>query len=189
MRTSSNFPATVVGRPSIYSVPVGVDPSDANNWQEIHAGVNTICVGMYDSMHNMLMRNFDDWQPTTITTGFGGDWDQAATANQGSRQPPAFTDAAVRKPIYRAPIVQVVPGLDRRLCYIAIVRPEDGNTDIADATKPYINELGLLANNGTRLAHYVTPIATGQVYATRYAKSQVEWLVIKWEIEFAGVAP
>lgn len=189
MMAQSKLTSVILGRPSIYSVPACVDPTDTNNWKLLHQGQNTICTGMYQAMTNLLMRNFDDWQPTTVVTGFGGDWDQAATANQGSRQPPAFTDILVRKPIFYAPIVQVTPTTANRFYYVAIIRPDDGNTDAGDPTRPYINELGLLAHNGTLLAHYVTPVTGSGSTATQYAKSNIEWLVIRWELEFSGGLP
>ena len=176
---------TVRGRPSIFTVPAGVDPRDTANWTLVHQGQNVICAGMYQAMTQLLMRNFDDWQATTIALGFGGNYNEDGV-DQGSRQPPAFTDTAMRKSFFEAPIVQVAPSIEDRFYYIAIIRPEDGNTDNEDL-RPYIDELGLLAANGTLLAHYITPAdPLDATIATQYAKSTVEWLVIRWEIEFAG---
>lgn len=189
MTPQSKIESSITGRPSLFSASSCVDPLDTNNWTLIHEGKNTICSGMYQSVTNLLMRNFDDWQPTTIVTGYGGDWDQAVTANQGSRQPPDFTDTIVRKPLFYAPIVQVLPSAPGRFYYVAIIRPADGTTDLLDPARPYINELGLLAHNGTLLAHYVTPLAAGGSIATRYSKSNVAWLIIRWELEFAGATP
>lgn len=188
--------AVIAGYPSIYAVPLGLNPMNPEHRRLVHAGQNIICVGMYDAALNYLLRNFEDWQATSIVLGFGGDYNQPDdpddVADQGSRQPAAHTDTYVRKVLYRAPIVQVTESPlaeERRMHYIAIVRPDEALTDVGDPDAPFINEFGLEAYNGTLLAHYVTPADPDTNRAEQYAKSDVEWLVIDWEIEFVGSVP
>lgn len=188
----------VRGAPSLYSVQAHRDPTDPNNWIPLMQSWNTICVGMYDCVHNLLLRNFEDWQPTSIVLGFGGDYDQpedpdtTPPADQGVKQEPAYTDAYVRKELFRAAIVQAQPSEltgEHRVHYIAIIRPDDALTDPDDPDRPYINEFGLEAYNGTLLAHFVTAEDLDTGRAEQYAKSNLEWLVIDWEIEFVGSVP
>ena len=190
--------AQIRGIPALYSVPAHLDPEDPTNWIPLRQSRNIICIGMHDCVHNLLLRNFEDWQPTTVVLGYGGDYDQPADpdttppANQGSRQAPVFTDTYVRKVLYRAPIVQVKPDelvSERRTHYISIVRPDDSITDTGDPEKPHIDEFGLEAANGTLLAHFVTPEDPDSGLAEKYAKSSLEWLVIDWEIEYVGATP
>ena len=181
------------GRPTLWSAPAGADITDRNNWRLLYSGKNTICVGMYESLFHLMRRDFDDWQPASIALGYGGDYSQTSVpADIGSRVAPAYTDDSVRKSYYVAPIVEVKEDpviTEKKVHYIAIVRPESGNTDPDDVSVPYLNEFGLLANNGTLLAHYITAADGVTGRAIQYAKSELEWLIIDWEIELIGVEP
>lgn len=190
--------ASIKGWPTLYTVPAHRDPLDPRNWIPLRQDRNIICVGMHDAVHNLLLRNFEDWQPTTVVLGFGGDFDQPADpeatppTNQGARIAPAFSDTYVRKPLFRAPIVEVKPSeltSERRAHYIALVRPNDANTDPSDPDRPYIDEFGLESNNGVLLAHYVNVEDPDTQLAEKNAKSDLEWLVVDWEVEFVGVQP
>lgn len=193
MIAASKMPLKMEGRPSVFTVPACADPLDTANWSPLIEGKNIVCVGMYDSMLHMLLRDFDDWQPASMAIGSGGDLSLSAGSYIATptRQPPTHSDTAMRRQNFVAPIVQVIPGntVTRTAVYVAIVRPDDANTGSVEA--PYINELGLLATNGTLLAHYVTPedLTNATRPSLKYAKSNLQWLVIKWEIEFTGVEP
>lgn len=172
------------------------DPDDRSTWTLLVGGKNVICTGMWDSVHNLLLRNFSDWMPTEVSVGFGGDYDQPADpvatppSDTGARVAALFSDTYVRKPIQSIPILQVtdpaVPS-EYHARYIALVSPDGLTTDIGDPLRPYINELGLMASNGTLLAHYITP-DDGGGNATQFSKTDLEWLVVEWEIEFIGAS-
>lgn len=155
---------------------------------------NVVCDGFYDCVQNLLMRNFEDWQPTNITVGYGGDYNQPVDpdatppVDQGERVAAVATDTYVRKEITSIPLVQVKEGpiiAERRFTYVAIARPFEAVTDPTDEERPFINEFGLRAFNGTLLAHYITPEGSDG-RAERFQKSSVTWMVINWEIKFTG---
>jgi len=184
------------GRPTLYTVPQGADPYDATARRLLQTGRNTICYGFYDAMQRYLLRDFDAWSPTGLVLGYGGDYDQpddpdtTAPSDQGARIAPAVTDAYVRKVFYRGAVQQAKEGsptTDRRVVYVAVVKPSDGVTDVDDVTRPYLNEIGLEARNGVLLAHYVTDVDPDTGRAQRFAKAAYQWLVCEWEIEFVGV--
>jgi hypothetical protein len=187
------------GTPSLYTVPANADPWDISARQLVHQGTNTVCFGLYDAMLQYLLRNVDDWAPTSIVLGFGGDYDQpedpdtTAPSDQGVRVPPTHSDAYVRKPFFSAAIQQTkegIPTTERRAVYVAVIRPDDANTDPEDEDRPFIDELGLEARNGTLLAHYITsPDLTTVGETQKFAKSSLQWLVIEWTLEFIGVEP
>lgn len=181
------------GRPSVWVVPAAGDPRDAAQRRLLLAGRNVVCYGMYDAFQQLLLRNFDDWQPATIALGFGGDFSQTVPAvDQGARVEPLHGDDVMRKQFYAAPLVESRADpvtTERKIHYVAVVRPEEANTDLDDVDAPYLNEFGLLAANGTLLAHFVPPTDGVSPLAGRYAKSSLEWLVVDWEIEVIGVEP
>lgn len=191
MQVQDTFRGSFRGRPRIYKCST---PSDPQTWELLEEGPNIVCDGMYDAVHNLLLRNFTEWSPTEISVGFGGDYSQpddpvgSPPSDTGARVAPLASDTYVRKPIQSIPILQVtdpaVPS-STRATYIALVDPDGLTTDVGDPDKPYINELGLLAANGTLLAHYVTA-ADGGGNATQYTKTDLEWFVVEWEIEFVG---
>lgn len=178
------------GKPSLYTC---TDPDDRSTWTLLHEGHNVVCTGMYDSMQNLLLRNFTDWMASEVSVGFGGDYNQPADpvasppADTSARVPALFADTYVRKPMQSIPILQVTdPATPSELHakYVAMVDPDGFTTDTGDPLRPYINELGLMAANGTLLAHYITPL--DGLVATRFTKTDLEWLVVEWDIEFIG---
>lgn len=192
MNIEDRIPLKATGRVRVYAVE---DMDQLDSAEPVVDSGNVVCVGFYDCLQNLLMRNFEDWQPTSITVGYGGDYDQPADpdatppTDQGERVAPLFTDTYVRKSITSIPIVQVLEGdiiTERRFTYVAIARPYEAVTSDSTPTKPFINEFGLKAYNDTLLAHYVTP-ADDDDRAERFQKSSVTWMVIKWEIKFSEV--
>lgn len=192
MDITDNVSLKAQGRVKVYAV---ADLAELEHASPVVDSGNVVCSGFYDCVQRLLMRDFEDWQPTNITIGYGGDYNQptdpVATppSDQGERVAALNTDTYVRKEITSIPLVQVTEGdiiSERRFTYVAIARPFEAVTDEEDATKPFINEFGLKAYNDTLLAHYITPEdVTGR--AERFQKSSVTWLVINWEIKFSGV--
>ena len=181
------------GTVRVYRVPAAGDPSDRSQWRGADGGRNVVCYGMYDALQQLLLRNFDDWQPASIALGYGGDYSQTVpAADQGARVAPLHADDFMRKQFYAVPLVRAEadPVLtERKAHFVAIARPEEAVTDPDDSDAPYLNEFGLLAENGALLAHYVPPTDGVSPVAARYAKSPFEWLVVDWEIELIGVEP
>jgi hypothetical protein len=153
----------------------------------IHCGDNLIVDSANTILAELLRRNFTDYMPFYITVGDGGDLEQEAKVDTGGRVGPALTDTEVRSVIAKLPIVQVTspgsaspsPGLSpspsnptSTWTYIAIARPHEALTTS-------LNELGVETLNGTLFSHYITPVDdTGR--ATKYVKSSLEYLVVKW---------
>lgn len=205
MRTSlsSVFSGKLRGRPTLSVVPAVIDgvrvtdPTDSR-WEShktvVMTGSNIICEGMYSAIQGMMCRDFDDWQATSIQVGYGGDYSQPPDptsplpSDQGERVPPAFTDAYVRKPLFTAAIRLAAPSAvvgEYRWTFTATLSPFEGETDVGEPTRPFINEFGLLAANGTLLAHFIPP-ADGGGLAERRSKTDLEWWVIQWDVEFIG---
>ncbi len=190
------------GRPTVFSVPAYVngfevtDPVDSR-WESkrkaVLEGENLICTGMFSAIQNLMARDIDNWQAVSVAVGFGGDYTQPATrdasvSDTGQRVAAAFTDAYMRKPLYTAAIrlADVSAVLtEYRWIYTATLAPFGSDTDIGDPLKPYINEFGLLAANGTLLAHFIPPAADDGT-TVRRAKTDLEWWVIQWVVEFLG---
>jgi len=195
----------ITGRPSIYSIPVqpGVTedsvlaPSLQHTRQLVFSGPNLVCTGLYSAIQGLMSRNVSEWQAASVQVGYGGDYDQPADpdnqspADQGERIGPVFTDAYVRKPIFSAPI-RLATSSDvlssYRWSYSAVISPFEALTDIGEPTHPFINEFGLLAANGELLAHFI-PAADDLGRAERRQKSDLEWWVIVWDLEFVGSVP
>jgi len=195
LRMDSHGSLRLRGSPAVYGVPADGDPHDPAQRRLLVAGQNTICYGMYDAVQRFLLRDFDAWAPANLVLGFGGDYDQpedpvtTPPTDQGTRIGPAHSDAYMRKPFYAGPIQQVrvgTPTTDRRVVYVAVVAPDYGVTDEDDVDRPYLNELGITARNGTLLAHYIPESGVVDGRAERYAKSSAMWLVVEWTVEFVG---
>lgn len=169
------------GKPSIYTA---TDPDDRGTWNLVVEGENVVCIGMHTSIHNLMLRNFSDWMPSKVSVGYGGDYTQATPpVVQAARVEPLFADTFVRKPILDIPVLQVAdPVSNFTAKYTAMVAPDGLVTGAGD--RPYINELGLMSENDTLLAHYITPL--DGLLATQIVKTDLEWFVVEWEIEFIG---
>ncbi len=191
------------GAPVIYAVPAVVDgqpvvdPSDSR-WEsarrEVLAGSNVVCAGMYVALQHIMAREIDDWQAATIDLGFGGDYDQPADpgstppSDQGERIPATFSDTYMRKPLFSAAVKLAKSSAVTsayRWIYSATVHFTEAVTDSNDPEKPFINEFGLMAANGTMLAHFI-PSAANDGTTVQRAKSSLEWWVIQWVFEFVG---
>jgi hypothetical protein len=154
---------------------------------KIHEGQNLIVASANTIMAQLLQRNFTDYMPFYITMGDGGDLEQVAKSDTGGRVAPETTDTEIRSVIAKLPIVQVTspastspspspsPSPDNPTSmwtYVAIARPHEALTTS-------LNELGVETLNGTLFSHYITPVDdTGR--ATKYVKSSLEYLVIRW---------
>jgi hypothetical protein len=179
------FKAT--GKPRIYSVPAHLDPKVKENWTLKFGGKNMVCVGMHDTVQRLLMRDFELWQPARIALGYGGEYTQTGSYT-ALRQAPAYYDTAMRKTIMTTPLVQITQsGMteERRIHYSSILDPIEGVTSSDNPDRPFIDELGIEAANGTLLAHYVSD-ADSSGRTLKQVKTNLEWLVIDWEIQFVA---
>lgn len=189
MKAHDKISGQLAGIPTVY---VAADAADRSSWVKMFGGRNVVCDGMHTALHRLLLRDFVDWAPASVSIGYGGEYSQPADPNTtppaptGARVAPASTDTYVRKAILDAPILQAEdPGVvgAKRAKYTAIVAPDALTTGATD--RPFIDELGLVAANGTLLAHYVTP-ADGSGNTTKFSKTSLEWLIIEWEIDYVG---
>ena len=83
----------------------------------------------------------------------------------------------MRSTVARIPIATTEDGaFTNEWAYVAVARPHE-------AISPLLNEFGVESRNGTLISHFVTP-ADGTGRATRYCKTSLEYLVIRWTYTF-----
>lgn len=154
---------------------------------KIHEGENLVVASANTVIAKLLQRDFTNYMPFYVTLGSGGDLEQVAKSDTGGRVAPEVGDTEVRSVVAKLPIVQVTspastspspspsPSPDNPTTlwtYVAIARPHEALTTS-------LNELAVETLNGTLFSHYVTPVDdSGR--ATRYVKSSLEYLIVRW---------
>ena len=165
------------GRLEVWTLPADAE-LDLNNlgnpsWQADNLVVNSAA----DVVVGLLRGQVEDFLPSYISVGSGGDLNQDTGLDTGARVGPAITDASMRSTVARIPIATTEDGnLSNEWSYVAVARPHE-------AISPLLNEFGVESSNGTLISHFVTAAdSTGR--ATRYCKTSLEYLVIRWTYTF-----
>jgi hypothetical protein len=124
----------------------------------------------------LLGRDLDNKMVTTISVGTGGDLNPATGLDTGARYAPQDWESSMRQSIFDAPIAHVeTDSITNRITYTAVLKTEEGNSDS-------INELGLLSEDGTMLSHFITPADPGSGRATKYEKTDLLYMVVRWKL-------
>lgn len=142
------------------------------------SGDNLIVNTAENVLVGLMRRDVAAYLPQSVVIGSGGDLEQVSKLDSGARVAPASSDTEVRQVIARLPIVQVTydAGVDpNTFTYVAVAKP-------AEATTGSLNELGLEAANGTLISHYVTEVGDDGTRARKFAKSTLEYLVVRWSL-------
>lgn len=136
---------------------------------------NHISDSAIDILLGLLGREVDEKAVSIISVGTGGDINPATGLDTGARFAPLDTEDEMRQSIVNAPIAHVeTDSINKRITYTAVLKTEEGNSDA-------INELGLLSEDGTMLSHFITP-ADMSGRATKYVKTDLLYMVVRWKI-------
>lgn len=174
-KIESDFGVRLRGQVSLYKVPGHIPEHLASQYlnDPVFEGKNLVVTGAQVALARMLRGETNDYVPSYISIGGGGDFDQDTKLDTGGRVSPALADTSMRQVSYRIPIVATEDGAtENSWCYVAVARPHEAIT-------PLINEFGLESRNGTLLAHFVTEAETDG-RAKQYCKTSVEYLVVRW---------
>lgn len=137
---------------------------------------NHISDSAIDIMLGLLGRDLDEKVISTISIGTGGDINPATGLDTGARFAPLDTEEAMRHPIFEAPVAHVeTDSINKRITYTVVVKTENANSDS-------INELGLLSEDGTMFSHFVTPADPVSGRATKYEKTDLLYMVVRWKL-------
>lgn len=165
------------GRLEVWSVPydqeLELEGLGIPDWQADNLVVNSAS----DVIVGLLRGQVEDFLPSYISVGSGGDLDQNTGSDTGARVAPAVEDTSMRSTVARIPISTTEDGnLTNEWAYVAVARPHE-------AISPMLNEFGVESANGTLISHYVSA-ADESGRATRYCKTSLEYLVIRWTYSF-----
>jgi hypothetical protein len=166
------------GRLEVWTLPadqeLDLEALGEPTWEARNLVVNSAS----DVIVGLLRGNVADYLPTYISVGSGGDLDQSSGLDTGARVGPAITDTGMRSTVARIPITTTEDGAySNEWSYVAVARPHE-------AISPLLNEFGVESADGTLISHFVAAEdATGR--ATRYCKTSLEYLVIRWTYTFA----
>lgn len=139
-------------------------------------GFNSTTDASEDVIRGLLLRNFRDKAINYIALGEGGDYEATPPHNDtGARVPPDPAETEMRALVEKITI-QTGREDNGDVILVAVARPEQ-------AQSPNINEFGLLTEDGTLFAHFVTEEVAPGGRATKYPKTDVYW-VIEWLIEY-----
>lgn len=178
--TVSESDITLKGSFEMWAVPADVPYDDVLNnlGTPILAADNLVVSSAINVLVQLLRGKYEEYLPSFISIGSGGDLSQSTKLDTGARVGAAVTDTSMRATTARIPIVTTQDGENgNRWYYIAVARPHE-------AISPIINELGVETRNGTLISHYITaPDAAG--LATKYTKTSLEYLVIRWRYELS----
>lgn len=142
------------------------------------AGFNSTTTASEAVIRGLLMRNFRDKAITYIALGDGGDYEITQPHNDtGARVPPDPSETEMRSLVEKI-IIQTARETGDEVILVAVARPEQ-------AQSPDINEFGLLTEDGTLFAHFVTAEVAPLGRATKYPKTDVYW-IIEWAIEYVN---
>ena len=167
----------LTGRLEVWTLPadqeLDMQALGAPTWEARNLVVNSAS----DVIVGLLRGNVKDYLPSYISVGSGGDLNQTSGLDTGARVGPSVTDTGMRSTVARIPITTTEDGAySNEWSYVAVARPHE-------AISPLLNEFGVESANGTLISHFVAPEdATGR--ATRYCKTSLEYLVIRWTYTF-----
>ena len=142
-------------------------------------GLNSTTDASEDVIKGLLMRNFRDKALSYIALGTGGDFETTPPhSDTGARVAPDPAETEMRALVEKIQI-QTSREESGDVILVAVARPEQ-------AQDPDINEFGLLTEDGTLFAHFVTEEVAPLGRATKYPKTDVYW-IIEWPIEYSNM--
>jgi hypothetical protein len=152
---------------------VRVVDSDGN----LIVGINSTTNAAQEVIRGLLLRNFRDKALAYIALGDGGDYEITTPHNDtGARVAPDPAETEMRSLVEKITI-QTAREENDEVILVAVARPEQ-------AQSPDINEFGLLTEDGTLFAHFVTAINPGP-RAEKFPKTDIYWF-IEWPIEYTN---
>ncbi len=165
------------GRLEVWSVPAKQEPDLKSLGEPAWKADNLVVNSAADVVVGLLRGKVEDFLPSYICVGVGGDLNQLSGLDTGLRVGPEITDTSMRSAVARIPIATTEDGaLSNEWSYVAVARPHE-------AISPLLNEFGVESSNGTLISHYVSPAdSTGR--STRYCKTSLEYLVVRWTYTF-----
>jgi len=165
------------GRLEVWSLPADQEPDLQSLGEPTWEADNLVVNSAADVVVGLLRGKVADFLPSYISVGTGGDLLQGSGLDNGSRVGPSITDTSMRSTVARIPITTTEDGaFSNEWSYVAVARPNE-------AISPLLNEFGVESANGTLISHYVSPAdSTGR--ATRYCKTSLEYLVVRWTYTF-----
>lgn len=173
--TASDLGLSLNGRLAVWSVSADtpMDEVLANLGTPIMEVDNLVVSTAVDAIVRLLRGQTKDYLPSFISIGSGGDLDQVTLLDTGARVGPNLADSYMRATTTRIPILTTEDGEEsNEWSYVAVARPHE-------ALSPIINELAVETGNGTLISHYITD-ADPSGRATRYCKTSLEYLIIRW---------
>jgi hypothetical protein len=175
---SSQVTSGLRGRLEAWTVPADQELDLEALGEPMWRARNLVVNSASDVIVGLLRGNVADYLPSYISVGSGGDLDQSSGLDTGARVGPAVTDTGMRSTVARIPIATTEDGdYSNEWSYVAVARPHE-------AISPLLNEFGVESANGTLISHFVAAEdTTGR--ATRYCKTSLEYLVIRWTYTFA----
>jgi hypothetical protein len=141
------------------------------------AGFNSKTDASEDVIRGLLRRDFRNKAITFIGLGTGGDLEADPPHNDtGARVAPDPEEVEMRALVERIQI-QTSREENGKVILVAVARPEQ-------AQSPDINEFGLLCEDGTLFAHFVTDADPGP-RAKKYPKTDIYW-IIEWTLDYSN---
>ena len=140
-------------------------------------GFNSTTDASEDVIRGLLRRDFRNKAISFVAIGNGGDFEITPPHNDtGARVAPDPSETEMRALVEKIQIQTSREDGDD-VILVAVARPEQ-------AQDPDINEFGLLTEDDTLFAHFVTEADPGP-RAKKYPKTDVYW-IIEWPIEYTN---
>jgi hypothetical protein len=150
--------------------------ADENGVKDRYRGHNLICDSAVDIILGLFSRDLDGKMISKISVGTGGDLDPDTHMDTGARVGPREDEEHMRQSIFDCPIANVESDLiNHEIVFTAVAKQEEANSAV-------INEFGLLSEDGTMLAHFVTEADPLTGRAKRYNKTPLLYMVVRWTI-------
>jgi len=141
-------------------------------------GLNSTTDAAQDVIRGLLMRDFRNKALAYVALGKGGDCEITPPHNDtGIRVAPDPAETEMRILVEKIQIQTSREDGDD-VVLVAVARPEQ-------AQDPDINEFGLLTEDETLFAHFVTEEVAPGGRATKYPKTDVYW-IIEWPVEYVS---
>ena len=142
------------------------------------AGFNSTTDAAQGVIRGLLLRNFRDKALAYVALGEGGDYEITPPhSDTGARVAPDPAETEMRALVEKITI-QTAREENGEVILVAVARPEQ-------AQSPNINEFGLLTEDGTLFAHFVTEEVAPLGRATKYPKTDIYWIV-EWPIDYTN---
>lgn len=140
---------------------------------------NSITDAAEDVVKGLLNRDFENKMIDVIAVGKGGDSEINPPHNDtGARVPPDPSETEIRDLVEALPILiseEVIGGIR----YSGIAQLHQANSDD-------INEFAILTKDETMVAHFVAEEVAPLGRATKYPKTTIMYLIIRWTLLYTG---